>query len=426
MKLDKKTLDYFERQRKKNSGPIVVLYIDAHGGETMDKSCSKDSATIFSFAGISGASAYSVKYNEDTRSSIYFREIIAEMNADKPTTKTLKKRAKEISDVIKPQLKTHSNNAKPSHVKDWSRKHFDKYALTPMKQINHKKFFFYEKELSLMHYFDFGIHITDIVYPSGHPPDEVLESLKGQNLISESFDEEGLFPEAQEFLSKISENTENTKAFEHPVYDRFGDADILVRVMTFDEIIHLLKLLGFEYSYIFDDSCRSHELVSKKNTPKEEDLAELEKMAKKERKVSLEKLPFKMLSTDMPKTRKRILSNKREVKVTFMKELSDKFHAKILDYLEDEVTKMKDNLNEKQEMEVDTSEFWIDLVKDTDKKMSFNLKYGSQKILTININTTFQKGSHKVDNVEFTKKETTTKLKNITETFISELDFKNL
>jgi hypothetical protein len=218
MKLDKKTLAYFEKQHKKYDRPVCVIYIDAHGGETMEDNCSKDSATVFSFAGVSGSVAYAVDFEKNGKripGSLHYRDIISEILSPKSSsrssprsstrssprnTKTIKKKISEITDVIRPQVKEHSKNAKPSHVQKWSKSHFDKHSLVPMKQMNQKRFLFYESDLKIINRFDFGIHVIDIVYPPDYPPDERLESLRGQNLITRQFDEE-MFPEARDYLS---------------------------------------------------------------------------------------------------------------------------------------------------------------------------------------------------------------------------------
>jgi len=383
MNLEPHTIKYFERQRKKYDQPVCIIYIDAHGGETMEENCSKDSATVFSFAGVSGAVSYAVKYKDNegsVASSLFFRELISKINTT-PTTKSLKPKLEEISDLIKPRLKRHSKKAKPDRVKKWSVNHFDNYALTPMKQINQKRYSFFETDISFATHFDFGIHVIDIVYPPNHPPDQRLETLRGQNLVTQYFDEEEmLFPEAREYLTELSENAENKKAFEYPVRGIAGDEDILVRVITFDQLIHLLKLLGFEYSYIFDDSCRSNKLMPKKEIAFLKDIKKLKTLAEKERKVSLEKLPFKMKSTSMPKTRKRILSDLKKSD-PFVKDVRKGFHKKIEDYLDSELDKVKDFLIESDNEDIDPKDIWLELVEDTNKKMSFILHIDPQDIL---------------------------------------------
>ena len=385
MNLEPHTIKYFERQRKKYDQPVCIIYIDAHGGETMEENCSKDSATVFSFAGVSGAVSYAINRKVDETpipSGLHYRKIISGLTSPK-NTKTVKKKIGQIIDVIKPQLKEHSRNAKPSRVKKWGQTHFDNHALVPIKQINHKRFLFYETNVKLMKYFDFGIHVLDIIYPPNHPPDRRLETLRGQNLITQYFDEEEmLFPEAREYLTELSENAENKKAFEYPVHGIAGDEDILVREMTFDQIIHLLKLLGFEYSYIFDDSCRSNKLFTKKEIPFLKDIKKLKSLAEKERKVSLEKLPFKMKSTSMPKTRKRILSDSKKGD-SFVKDIRKEFHTKIEDYLDSELEKIKDFLIESDNEDIDPKDIWLELIEDTNKKMSFILHVPNDIVIDI-------------------------------------------
>ena len=392
MKFEPHTIKYFEKQRKKYDRPVCIIYIDAHGGETMEENCSKDSATVFSFAGVSGAVSYTIQRKDGEKTipgRVHYRKIISELSSPR-TTKTIKKKISEIIDVIRPQVKEHSRNAKPSRVKKWGQYHFDNHALTPMKQMNQKRFLFYESNVKIMKHFDFGIHVIDIVYPPDYPPDERLESLRGQNLITQYFDEEEmLFPEARDYLTELSENAENRKAFEYPIHGS-GDEDILVRTMTFDQIIHLLSLLGFEYSYIFDDSCRSNKLITKKEVPLLKDIKKLKTLAEKEKKVSLEKLPFKMKSTSMPKTRKRVLSDLKRGN-SFVKDIRKQFHEKIKDYLDGVIDNIKDFLTESENENVDPSDIWLELTKDTDKKMSFQLKVGSDNILTIKVIIDFLK-----------------------------------
>ena len=102
MKLGKETLEYFERERRQYDGPVCIVYIDAHGSETMEESCIKN-ATVFSFAGISGALVFLKKGEEPT--SVRYRDIIKHIRPS--DTRKVKKATEEMARLIKPHLSTH-------------------------------------------------------------------------------------------------------------------------------------------------------------------------------------------------------------------------------------------------------------------------------------------------------------------------------
>jgi hypothetical protein len=364
MKLGKETLDYFERQRKQYDGPVCIVYIDAHGIETMEESCVKD-ATVFSFAGISGALSFLKKDKNPT--SVNYRDMIKHIRPS--DTRKVKKATEEMVRIIKPHLSTHFDGLPSSRLVNWAKDNFDEYALTPMKQLKHKKFEFFDP--AKKEFFDFGIFILDVIYPPGHPPDERM-NLKGQNIISRYFKE---FPSASEYVEKLSRNPSNTKYIaKYPL-----DPNIL-RIMTFKEIVHLLSLFGFEYSYIFDDSCRENAVRDEK---------ELKRLAKRERIVSLEKLPFKMNSADKSKTRKRILSDKinRSISIPRAKVKAD-FHEKIEGYLSDKLDEIKEEIDND---EIYTRDIFLTNSKDTQTEMSFELSVMGEDVLYINIFIDFLK-----------------------------------
>ena len=407
MKLGKKTLEYFDIQRKQYNGPVCIVYIDAHGLETMEESCIKD-ATIFSFAGISGALTFlkkQVRDGEEVPSSVYYRDIIKNI---KPTdTRQIKEATKEMAHLIKPQLSRHFDSLPSIPIVNWSRDNFEEYALTPMKQLKHKKYEFFDP--SKKDFFDFGIFILDVIYPPGHPPDEQLENLKGQNIISRYFEE---FPAASEYLEKLSKNSSNTKYIA-----KYPEPNIL-RIITFKEIIHLLSLFGFEYSYIFDDSCRENDLAKR---PTEENMKELKKLAKRERNVSLKKLSFKMLTADKPKTRRRLLSElSGKIKSSLPRaRVKDLFHEKIETYLSDKLDEIKDDLMDNEE--IYAGDIFLTISKDTHTELNFVLSVMGEDVLYINILIDFLK----IDSIHVRKSKTTSLINNlVVKPFIKEL--KNL
>jgi len=233
-----------------------------------------------------------------------------------------------------------------------------------------------------------------------------LEGLKGQNIISRFFEE---FPDASEYIEKLSKNASNIKYIA-----KYPDEPNILRIMTFKEIIHLLKLFGFEYSYIFDDSCRENEIIKR---PDEEAMKALEKLTRKERIVSLEKLPFKMLSADRVKTRKRILSDKLYKSISIPRaRVKTEFHEKIESYLTDKLDDIKENLMDHEEF--DYRDIFLRLTKDTYTEMSFDLSVMGVDVLYIDISIDFLK----VKSINVRKNKTTSLInKLIVAPFIKEL-----
>jgi hypothetical protein len=82
----------------------------------------------------------------------------------------------------------------------------------------------------------------------------------------------------------------------------------------------------------------------------------------------------------MPKTRKRILSDLKKSD-PFVKDVRKGFHKKIEDYLDSELDKVKDFLIESDNEDIDPKDIWLELVEDTNKKMSFILHIDPQDIL---------------------------------------------
>lgn len=382
MKLDKKVLEYFEKQRKQNEGPVCVLYIDAHGKEetTFMNECADD-ATIFSFAGIAGAVNY-VKLHEKNGKMIptsqHFRDIIKQIPNASP--RALKSHVYETADMVRPLLREHHEESFLGHSNrssaKWTRKHLDK-VLTPMKQLTTKRYTFFEPNESERERFDFGVYIMNVSCPD-------MEYLVGENLISCEFSEKN--PEVGEYLKKISENRWN-KVW----YEQFPMDSNCVRTLTFKEIIHILKMLGFKYSYIFDGSCRSTQALIDSALLKTD--AELyEKLAKKERNISLKKLSFKMKSADRIKSRKRILSDKINSMKYSMKSL-DIPRAKVKqdfhDKLEYDIVTIVDNIKDIISEDENIQELYFDeinvIVEDTDKMITFTLYANQNKILTCKI-----------------------------------------
>ena len=362
MKLNKKTLAYFDRKRKEK-GNTCIIYIDAHGGETMEDNCSKDSATVFSFAGVSGAVAYAVQYEKDGKkmpSSLYYRDIISQVKPQE-----LKQRALEMTKELKPHLKRIVDPLGDTPVRRWTRKHFDKYGMVSMKQLKRKEYEFLDTSDD-NHKYDFGIYVLDA---------SSLETKKliGKNIISEDFLIEFFedFPEAIQYLTELASSKENERLMDEYEKDTSDVSPNCIGKITFEELIHLLSLFGFDYSYIFDDSCRSMETI---------DENKILKLAEKERKVSLEKLPFKMKSTSMPKTRKRVLSDLKRGN-SFVKDIRKQFHEKIKKSVYDIFDKFVEDDIELEPME------------DTDEKMVFHLFIRDEKTLVIEILFDFLKVS---------------------------------
>lgn len=100
MKLSKRTLAYFDRKRKEQ-GNSCIIYIDAHGEESA-RCTNSSSATVFSFAGVSGAVSYATQYDKPHKipSSLYYRDVMTKVEPQ-----PLKQRAIDMSRELKPHLK---------------------------------------------------------------------------------------------------------------------------------------------------------------------------------------------------------------------------------------------------------------------------------------------------------------------------------
>jgi hypothetical protein len=383
MKLDKKVLEYFEKQHKQNEGPVCVIYIDAHGNEdlTYENDCVKDDATIFSFAGIAGAVNYVKLQEKDGKmipSSQYFRDM---MEIHNTSPRNIKAQVEETALFLKPKLKEHheeliSSRASQNSAK-WTKKHLDK-ALTPMKQIVSKRYTFFESDESKRVFFDFGVYIMNVSSPD-------MEGLVGENIISCEFAEKN--PEVGKYLKKISENKWNEVLFEKFPKELSGNC---VRTLTFKELIHILKMIGFKYSYIFDGSCRTN-VASNLVLEKDEEV--YEKLATKERNVSLKKMPFKMKSADKIKTRRRVLSDKVTMKSNDIPraKIKNDFHNKIEYDIVTLVDDIKDIIADDENIqELQHDEIYVTM-EETEKLMTFSLYANSIRILTCKISIHFLK-----------------------------------
>jgi hypothetical protein len=117
-------------------------------------------------------------------------------------------------------------------------------------------------------------------------------------------------------------------------------------------------------------------------------------LAKKERNISLKKLPFKMKSADKIRSKKRILSDKIDSmnsivipRAKVKKNFHDKLEYDILSLADD----IKDIISEDENIqELYSDEIKVD-VDDSEKMMTFTLFANQYKILTCKISIHFLK-----------------------------------
>jgi hypothetical protein len=209
------------------------------------------------------------------------------------------------------------------NVDKWTKRHFDEYALKPMKQLFHKTYEFIHSQKEDKNYYEFGVYIQDITYPPGWPSNasqerqmEHLNKLKGVNVISNDFVSQGEFPEAIAFLKELESSGNHRYHKEHRIMD-----DTFLSQMTFEEVIELLTKLGFQYSYIFDDSCRSNPLV-KQFSPTMNTQKMFRKIADRERRTSSLKYRPSLRSKIKSANPKKLSERKRSKKSADPKKLS--------------------------------------------------------------------------------------------------------
>jgi len=291
--LNENVLRYFKQQEKKNM-PTCTVYISAHGNEQMKKNddyiC--DSATVYSFASVIGTPSFAF-HDEDTNWNSSLKYIDMMKQYPPANTETIKEKtslmASEMKDVIKKKLPLV-----PQHRK-WVLNN-KMHILTPHKQLTKKRFSFFLSDDEDPEIFHFGIYITDISYPPNVPPDK-LEQLRGLNILSPSFLNSN-FSNAVEYLQELIHTEPNRTLLE----EKYVHGTSLATI-TFEEIIILLKKLGFEYSYIFDNSCRGHTSLYKRNQPSPETRKAIRDWTIREKNISLKQYKQKMKSADTKKNR---------------------------------------------------------------------------------------------------------------------------
>jgi len=391
MKLNDKVLRYFEVQRKKEK-PTCTIFIDAHGTEELTKNCEYDTSIVYSLSGILGSGAY-VYGNNDRSNSLYFMDI---MRQHPPaTTETLKEKAQTMATSLYPHV-IEKFTLDGDHVDKWG--HANKeYVLTPMKQMTKKKYWFlHDKNETERHLYNFGIYITDITYPPNTEPDEKLEQLRDVNIVSPSFLSSD-FSSAVGYLTELMHNKENTIL----INKEGGLMDgTCIAVITFEEIINLLYNLGFEYSFIFDNSCRTHPAVNK-TSPTLETKTAFKKLAVEERKLSLQKHDQKMKSAETRKKRPRNMTSlrSRSFKDSIGKNKKQEFYDKITEFVEGALTTFGE-----------VSEGFTTTTEINKGEVVVSVYFGEYELFRIQIETNFLKiKSVVVEDVNFTN------FKNMTE-----------
>ena len=293
--LNETVLRYFKQEERKKM-PVCTVYISGHGSEIMNEHNSDicDSATVYSFAGVLGVPSFAF-YDEDTESNI--SDTYLDMMKQHPpaTTETIKEKTSMMASAMKDVINKKIIPLVPKHRK-WVLKN-KMHILRPIKQLTKKEFSFFLSDTEDPRMFHFGIYITDISYPPNVPPDKKLEQLRGVNIISPSFLSSN-FLNAVEYLQELIHTEPNrTLLKEHHVH---GTS---LASITFEELIILLKKLGFEYSYIFDDSCRGHTSVYKRKQPSPETRKAIHDWTIREKNISLKHYKQKMKSADTQKNR---------------------------------------------------------------------------------------------------------------------------
>ena len=169
-------------------------------------------------------------------------------------------------------------------------------------------------------------------------------------------------------------------------------------VITFEQIITLLYKLGFEYSYIFDNSCRTHPLVKKESSPTLETKKQFKKIAIRERRPSLQKLSQKMKSAETRKKRNRSFKSLKSTrslkkqKDMLGNDKKQEFYDKIVEYVEGSFNIFDEVGND---LTTSTNIYGNELV--------INIHYDHYELFRIHIKTNFLKvESVLIKNVDFT------------------------